>query len=158
MEKGTWTMTQKPSQADDERYIAWRTRVPFSNEAVAQIYERLAAESRNAYRAQSFQSRATRLRSGARLGKRDLYFTLDRLITVCALCGGPALYRYGSEGRCRTHRTQAPAFFSHKRLALEARSAAISASKSEQQRDDRLRQLQERYQAYTLRARHQRRK
>lgn len=42
------------------------------------------------------------------ISSKILGLVLPRLIQRCTLCGQTALYRYGTEGRCRAHRLDIP--------------------------------------------------
>lgn len=127
-------------EADAEQhYQRWRARIPFSNEAFAAVYDTFVSENENSFMADLFRKRAAKLRAGGRVSKRDLRNCLGDLITKCGICGKPALYRYGSQGRCRTHRSDAPLFAYQRRIALEAKHTAITNNVRDRDRLERLR-------------------
>ena len=120
----------RPSKPfDQEAYDSWRSRIPFSNEAIAAALELHANDleeihGRTGIVSEYWRRRSADVRSG-RLSGKDLAKALPYLVTKCALCGATALYRYGTEGRCKSHRHLAPAFFTAKLGSLEAQRAAV---------------------------------
>jgi hypothetical protein len=88
-------------------YDAWRASIPWST---AQIVAALDAESARVpteFLREKRMAQARRLEQTGRLSTRILNAVLPALITQCVGpdCSRPALYRIGTRGYCRIHKT-----------------------------------------------------
>lgn len=89
-----------------EGYARWRATVPFTDEQIASALEMVASEwlaAGEPFKAERYQRLAAFTRTG-KLLRVALSQALPYLILKCAMCDRKALYRHGSEGRCRLHR------------------------------------------------------
>lgn len=110
------------SQAD---FKAWRATIPFTDKEIADCiraqrdrYLRDGAEHMAAH----MDRWANAVEKGFVTGKAAA-FAATFLVNKCALCGGKALYRWGTEGRCSKHRMDKPAWYREKEARLRARQA-----------------------------------
>ena len=105
-------------------YHEWRATVPYTDEQIATALENSISEPRacdkpamrgmvqrlHARRAMCLAS-AEYLRKTGRLTAKMLYYAGAGLAKTCRICGKPAFYRYGADGRCEQHKTARPAWF-----------------------------------------------
>ena len=117
-----------------ESYQAWRATFPWTDEEIACACDDAAAEAVTDFMAARCLRAANAARAGFVTG-RIIRFVLPRLITVCGVCGGKALYRVGNCGRCLTHRLVRNAHVEARRQRCEARQADREAAT--RQRDAR---------------------
>jgi hypothetical protein len=96
-------------------YQDWRDAVPFTDAEVCAALREAAAVEVNTFMAQKRLRAAEFLERTGKLSSGMLGLALPFLVRVCdivgpegALCGKPALYRYGSHGRCRAHKALIP--------------------------------------------------
>lgn len=96
-------------------YYDWRRKVPWTDAEIAAALREAATAEPNAYMAEKRRNAADFLERTGRLSSGLLGLALPFLVRVCDvvdasghLCGKPALYRYGSHGRCRTHKALMP--------------------------------------------------
>jgi hypothetical protein len=119
-------MGRPPVELDPERYAAWRSSLPWSDEAIAAVLDREGDDYEAA--GSSFMARKMRrLAEAARNGRVfsiTLRHALPRLVESCEICGKTAMYRYGSAGRCRQHKMDTPTFVTARRARLEAKASA----------------------------------
>lgn len=128
---------------DHSKYQAWRESVGFSDEQIAAGLEKLAAElPPNAhYMRNKYLDRAKRCREG-RVSAADVATALPTVIEKCNVvehgveCGKKALYRQGSQGRCRAHKHILEAFTKSRLLRFAARSEMIEKMQRERDRRD----------------------
>lgn len=138
---------RSPKAFDVAAYAIWRGYIPFSDEAIASALESEALDletSGKDYHAGRLRVRAARVRLG-HVSRMDLRYALGRLVTLCGVCGKTALYRYGSQGRCRAHRDEQPDWVIAHRLGIQARQANYAQESAriegEHKRTDRFRQF-----------------
>ena len=93
---------EKSSSASYEK---WRRTIPFTNVQIELAIRQEAASSRNEFLKRRTLRRADHLYTTGRLTRRALSTALPRLVKYCSVCGATALYRIGSSGRCREHRS-----------------------------------------------------
>lgn len=94
------------SEFSPEQYAQWRQTVPFSDAQIARAFLKLAHDIKheNEFMFKKYR-RAAQVALTGRVGSHLLGVALGELIKFCRVCGKPALYRCGNEGRCRKHRT-----------------------------------------------------
>ena len=94
-------------------YHEWRASVPYTDEQVAQALEAKASRmtGRLANRGEWCRFNARYLRQTGRLTGDMLYHAGADLAQWCQVCGKPAFYRYGADGRCEAHKTARPTWF-----------------------------------------------
>lgn len=132
---------------DEARYRAWRATIPFTDDAIATCLERLAqSEAPNDYIAARYRHSAAYVRQG-HLTRQILGQVLADLVAVCSLCGRPALYRYGSHGRCRAHKDEVPAFIRQGGVLREARATGHEQARRDFERSCALRDARARFAA-----------
>ena len=123
-----------PKQAFSQAvYDKWRAGIPWTNEAIAVALDAealdLETSGQGIWLVKKHRNAAEYLRSGRPLSGAILRMALNRLVTVCGLCGKTALYRYGVQGRCREHRAEATPGFLQRNLMFNLRSAGLDGHK-----------------------------
>jgi hypothetical protein len=107
------------SPLSDAGYKKWRDMFPWSNEEIVACLRKTAddlmakptATAQDQFMADALlRKNADALENSGRLSGRCVRLILNILITKCGVCGGKALYRKGTEGRCKQHR-DVPASF-----------------------------------------------
>jgi hypothetical protein len=133
-------MRRRPSsEADAERWFAdWRQTIPFTTEQLASAMEQELAEFPGTGTHPGYlRARIEVIRAGGRFSVREYTrYMLPRLIKLCAICGGRALYRQGSEGRCRAHKDQLTRGVFERNKRFDERSGAIEEARREQDTRD----------------------
>lgn len=117
-------------------YADWRAGVPFTDAEVIAALEQDAEHQPNDYMRQKRLRDANYLRRTGRLSSGILGLALPYLVRICSVCGKVALYRYGSHGRCKTHKWDAPADV---RRAFKERDAMAGERGAMFDREDRIR-------------------
>lgn len=119
-------------QDSSEQVAKWRASLPWSDEEIAAALRRLADEFES--NGEQFMAIAYRNKAEWLLRTHMLYSTILRmaipeLIKTCnvvegdAVCGKTALYRTGTNGRCRKHRMVTCQEADARRRRIEERSS-----------------------------------
>jgi hypothetical protein len=100
-----------------EVYQKWRSSIPFTDEQIAECYDKAAIDAANLGWEDSAKRRreiAEKARQGF-ITLRMISNILPDLVTICSYtdsngitCNKKALYRHGFWGRCRAHRFNVP--------------------------------------------------
>ena len=116
-------------------YAAWRRSLPWTDAQLAEACRAEAQAAPNDFLRARYERHATRADQGS-INRSILRLALPRLIQVCTICGKPALYRWGTEGRCRAHRLLKPSFIHDREQRIEQRDHAYDERERKRRRAD----------------------
>lgn len=116
-------------------YAAWRKNIHFTDEEIIAAVEQDAEHQPNAYLRDRQLRLAGWLRKNNKITAWAIRIAMPILVRKCGLCGKTALYRYGDEGRCRTHRYDAPAWRDRWLKQKDAMAGERAADLAEADRD-----------------------
>ena len=114
-------------------YEQWRARLPFTDEQILEALQQLKVSCENAgssylvYRTERTIQHFSKTR---RLSGKIYALALPWLVTTC-FCGKKALYRMGSQGRCKKHRLVTTIGREVYQARLNGASAHISLTREE---------------------------
>ncbi len=134
------------------KYREWRRTVPWTNAEIIHALRTIAAEQPNEFLRERYERKAEWIETYHRFNARMLSEALPYLIRVCnyvtdegKVCGGRALYRYGNDGRCKTHKMHASQGYAERQRRFEVTSHAFEQNNNEFydrcERKERLRKL-----------------
>lgn len=124
---------RRSSTFDEASYARWRGRIPFTDDDIIAALERNVAAQPNDYMRGVATNALAWFRDKRRLSGRVYKMALPFLVQRCSIpgCGKKALYRFGSEGRCKDDRMVTPEFVKERARSIAARQAEIEALQNE---------------------------
>lgn len=120
-------------------YAEWRATVKFTDAEIVAALRAEAANMPHEFVKQRYVRLAGHLERTGRLSGLMLRLTLGRLVSTCWVCGDVALYRLGTFGMCRKHKSMSPPEVRAWRREQDRRSLEIQANKNADRRQDQIR-------------------
>jgi hypothetical protein len=112
-------------------YLAWRARVPFTDEQIITALEAYRDQQPNEWTRTGAQMTLDYFAKSRRLSAKTLSIILNHLVTTCGICGAKALYRFGYHGRCKTHKLDMPKHEEERRARIDAKAGRRNAARAE---------------------------